>query len=163
MASCYNSGNITFTSAKPESGNYGYDMVGGIVGYLPNITSAATVPTTIRGCYNLGTITASGNNLDTRKGNIVGFGGNGTYANNNNPLTYAGVVNCYYLSDALPNDNGTNVGLDGKIFRFGASAWPVSTDAGWGTGNGETAGGNDYWKSPLPAYGTDYPKLWWEQ
>lgn len=144
VASCYNSGDITIS---PKAAVGSFDCVAGVIAYFNGDPA-------VRGCYNSGTITASGGGLDEKKGNVF------AYMSDTGPAAVARISDNYYAGAALPIDQ--NAGLAGKVTQFSSTAWPVSSNSGWGTGEGTAA--NTYWRAPLPAYSaTEYPRLWWEK
>ncbi|MDR2882800.1 MAG: fimbrillin family protein, partial [Alistipes sp.] len=96
VSSCYNNGDITI-SAKSTAADY--DCVSGVIAHIGSGAPAVT------GCYNSGVITASGGNLDAKKGNI--------FASVPADLNADNVANNYYVSGPLPTDQ--HVSLDGKV------------------------------------------------
>ncbi|MDR1919238.1 MAG: fimbrillin family protein [Tannerellaceae bacterium] len=173
IAGCANSTAVEIIACR-NSGtvkNIGRDQSGGIVGANENRKAV-----TVTACYNTG---ALNNNNKSYTGGIIGqiyIGSSLTACYNTGTVTgYAnstGLI-CGYneatitsnywtqgssnVTKGSANSSGTD---DSKAFS--ATAWPTTSEAGWGIGNGQAA--NTYWKS-LGRWNNgspEYPKLWWE-
>jgi hypothetical protein len=133
LTACYNTGAVN----NYGSGN-GY--TGGIIGILYS-------PATLTACYSTGTATGT----DYYTGLICGSRG-GT------------IISSYWTKGSSNVSVGVGTATGGGDTKaFSATAWPTTTESGWGIGDGQAA--NTYWKS-LGAWNSgtpEYPVLWWEE
>jgi hypothetical protein len=163
ITACRNSGAIR---------NTGNDYSGGIVGMNKNGTTL-----TVTACYNTGAVNNS-NTGTGYTGGIIGrlnSGGTltacfstGTVTGSNQ--TYIGLIcgnnlatitSSYWTKGNSTATKGVADGTD-TTKEFSASAWPATSESGWGIGDG--SGANTYWKSLGGWNGgaPEYPRLWWE-
>jgi hypothetical protein len=161
ITACRNSGTIR---------NTGQDHSGGIVG---RNDSGKTL--TVTACYNTGALNNSGS---TYTGGIIGTlysGGTltacystGTVTGSSQSLiglicgnNQATITSSYWTKGSSTATQGVGTGTD-PTKAFSASAWPATSESGWGIGDG--SGANTYWKSLGGWNGGApvYPRLWWE-
>jgi hypothetical protein len=132
LTACYNTGTV--------SGSATGNNTGGIIGQLN------TAASTLTACYSTGTVTGTA----ATTGLICGSRVAGT------------IATCYWTKGSSTASKGVGSGTDSGTKAFSASAWPATSESGWGIGDG--SGANKYWKSlgrwnsGTPAY----PKLYWE-
>jgi hypothetical protein len=162
ITACRNSGTIR---------NTGADNSGGIVGQNE---SGKTF--TLTACYNTGALNHSGTNNST--GGIIGVSNSGgtltacystgtvTGSNQNAIGLISGynggtITSSYWTKGSSTATKGVGNGTD-PTKAFSASAWPATSESGWGIGDG--SGANTYWKSLGGWNGGApvYPRLWWE-
>jgi hypothetical protein len=134
VTACYNTGAL-------DNNDIGY--TGGIIGVLNNTAS------TITGCYSTGTVTGSNQDLI---GLIGGSNEGGT------------ITSCYWTVGSSTATKGVANNAEGTedTKEFSETAWPTTSESGWGIGDG--SGANTYWKSLGGWNGgaPEYPSLWWE-
>jgi hypothetical protein len=163
ITACRNSGSIK---------NTGFEAAGGIVG--ANNTDKTL---TVTACYNIGTVNHGGG--DNRyTGGVIGYNNRGatliacyntgTVTGSNANLVglicgnnVATIASSYWTKGSSTATKGVANGTD-TTKEFSATAWPTSSESGWGIGN--DSGANRYWKSLGGWNGgaPEYPRLWWE-
>jgi hypothetical protein len=118
--------------------NSGPGYTGGIIGQLSS-------GSTLTACFSTGTVTGSDPNYI---GLICGQNG-------------ATITSSYWTKGSNTATKGVASGTD-NTKAFSASAWPATSESGWGIGDG--SGANTYWKSLGGWNGgaPTYPVLWWE-